>query len=150
VRNELNLAPPNGEKGMFSLYYHVANAIMRERSTVSEFTEEAVRDPKVLDMCKKIYLEIKPEYARPGTFRHSRLEIVTPRGTFAEENEFQHGHPKNPIDWEGHVEKMWGYWNSNAMVAKPISRENLEKMVDMLKDLEKVDDVTKIIELMVG
>ena len=58
MRNELNLAPPNGEKGMFSLYYHVANALLRRQSTVKEFTEEAVRDPRVLDMCKKVHLEI--------------------------------------------------------------------------------------------
>ena len=132
---------------MFSLYYHVANALLRRQSTVKEFTEEAVRDPRVLDMCKKVHLEITPEYARPGTFRHSKLEIKTKRGSFSEENEYQHGHPENPIDWEGHVKKMWGF---NVMVAKPVPDKNLEKMVEMLKDLERVDDVTKIVELMVG
>jgi 2-methylcitrate dehydratase PrpD len=132
---------------MFSLYYQIANALLRGRASVTEYTDEAVHDPKVLELCKKVQLKITPEYERPGTFNKTRLEIVTKRGTFSQDNEYQKGHPKNPIDWEGHIQKMWDY---NAMVAKPISRENLEKMVEMLKDLEKVDDVTRIVELMVG
>ena len=132
---------------MFSLYYQVANALLRRQATVTEYTEEAVRDPKVLDLCKKVHLQITPEYARPGTFRHSKLEIKTKRGSFSEENEHQWGHPENPIDWEGHIKKMWDY---NVMVAKPVPDKNLEKIADMLKNLEQVEDVTKIVELMVG
>jgi len=135
---------------MFSLYYHVANALLRRKATVNEYTEEAVRDPKVLDLCQKVYLQITPEYARPGTFRHSKLEIKTKRGSFSEENEHQWGHPENPLGWEGHVKKMWDYWDNNVMTANPVPKKNLEKMVEMLEDLEQVDDVTKIIELIVG
>ena len=132
---------------MFSLYYQVANAILRQRATVAEYTDEAVRDPEVLALCKKVKLQLTPEFAQEGTFRKTKLEIRTKRGSFSKENEFQKGHPRNPMTWEEHIEKMK---NCTAMVARPIPERNLDKLVEMIANLEQVEDVTQMVKLVVG
>ena len=81
---------------MFSLYYQIANALLRGRASVTEYNDKAVHDPKVLELCKKVQLKITPEYERPGTFNKTRLEIVTKRGTFSQDMSTRRVIPRTP------------------------------------------------------
>ena len=131
----------------FSMYYKVANAIVRRQSTVAEYTEEAVRDPKVLDLAKKVQLTLAPEYdTELHTESGGKLEVKTNRRKeiFSMDVGSHKGTPENPMTWEDLGEKLRG---CAAMSAKPIPEENLDTLVETVQNLENVEDVTQIVNL---
>jgi len=134
----------------FSMYYKVANAIVRRQSTVAEYTEEAVRDPKILDLAKRVKLKLAPEYdTELHTESGGKLEIKTNRRKeiFSIDVGSHKGTPENPMTWEDLGEKLR---SCAATSAKPIPEGNVDRLVETVQHLENVEDVTQIVNLVVA
>jgi len=133
----------------FSAYYKVASAIVRRRSTPAEYTEEAIQDPTVLDLCRKIELKLTPEYDT-GFFyeKGGRLEIKTARKSkpFSTDIHIHRGHPENPMTWKDFSDKMKA---AADVCIKSVAENKLNELLEMVKNLEDVDDVSEIIRLVV-
>ena len=133
----------------FSAYYKVASAIVRRRSTAAEYTEEAIQDSTVLDLCRKTELKLTPEYDT-GLFyeKGGRVEIKTTRKSklFSTDVGIHRGRPENPMTWEDFSHKMKG---AAAVCIKSVPENKLNDLLEMIKNLEAVDDVSEIIRLVV-
>ncbi len=78
---------------------------------------------------------------RPG------IEIKLKDGSVlhSERETFRYGHPQNPMSLKEHIEK---FSDCASYSVKPLSREQVEKAIQMLTSLEEMDDVSQIIRLL--
>jgi 2-methylcitrate dehydratase len=142
--------PQNAIHAQFSTYYKIASAVARRESTVAQYTEQAVRDSIVLDLCKRIEIQLSPEYDDGlAKGRSGRLLIKTNRKNgafFANAGTFK-GHPDNPMTWEDLIVKMKSCASSSV---RAISETKLATLCEMVKNLEKVQNCVEIIKFMIA
>ncbi len=129
---------------IFSLQYIVASILLRKGISLEHFTEEAIREPRITEMVKRIKTATQdfPDESFFATTVSVRLKdgrefsahVDMPRG-----NEIY-----APMTREEKREKFRG----NLGFSGKVSMGNGEKALSMLEKLEEVDDITKIIRLL--
>ena len=73
-------APPNGYAGKFSQPYCIAAALVHGEIGLAQFTDDAVREPQVLDVARKIRFEIDPANPYPHNYTgHVRITLADGR-----------------------------------------------------------------------
>jgi 2-methylcitrate dehydratase PrpD len=123
---------------LWSFYFAVGSTLYRKSSKDENFTEKAIREPGLQAMIKKvklgdldkltgIELEVKMKDGRRFT---QYIDQVT-------------GEPYKPLAREGLVAKFM----EQVEFSKLVNKQKADKLVTILEDLEKLDDVRKITEL---
>jgi 2-methylcitrate dehydratase PrpD len=143
----------------FSLQYSVASTLIRRDVEVGYyFSGEVVKDRKVLDLIKKIKVNISvPEEAnqgkkqgapRKGGMYPTIVEVRMKDGRrFVEEADDPKGHELlSPLSEEEKREKFM----TCAAFSGKISKENAEKLLLRLYRLEEIENVREIIDLLVS
>jgi 2-methylcitrate dehydratase PrpD len=130
---------PHGD-AIFSFYYTVATALLRGSVKPEHFTEESIRDPRVNELIKKIKLsEI------PAGKDVARVELKMKDGReLAKGLETGKG---NPLTKPLSQEEILGKFRSQVEYSKTVSWNKAEKLLEMLGQLEKVDDLDKLTAL---
>jgi len=126
----------------FSLRYTVANVLLRKSIRLEHFTTEFIQDPKVLDIIRKVKITATmPPEIPLGT----ELEVKMKNGKkFSTRVDFPKGDAvHNPLTKEEIEEKF----RTNVSFSNAVSRENAEKVLDMIERLEEVNALTEIINL---
>ena len=59
--------------------------------------------------------------------------------------DFSLGNPRNPMTMEDIIKK---FKDCASYSAKPLSQQNIERVIEMVGKLEEVDDVSQIISLL--
>jgi len=142
--------PANAEgvthvNAIFSIQYCVANALLRGYPRPQHFTEEAILDPAVQDIVKKVKL-YHEDY--PGkSFLSCAITLKTKDGreykSFVEDplgNELV-----NPMSREAKLAK----YRNNAEFNGKVSMAHAEEALSMLESIEEVGDVSDIVKLLV-
>src|SRR5262247_1841400 len=78
--------PANGYAGKFSTPYCVAAGFVRGNVGLSDFTDDAVRDPAVLALAGKVRYVIDPDNPYPDNFT-GHIRVVMTDGTVVEERQ---------------------------------------------------------------
>ena len=143
---EVRYTPQVGADARFSIPFTVANALVHGNVTLANFTEEGMHDPQVLAMAEKIEWHPDEELlAETKGVESAKTTIVLKDGTrHYIKVEEPLGGLVNPMTVEDVVNKFKDCC-SHAM--NPIPEENLNKLIDMCLNLEKVEDVREIIAL---
>jgi|WetSurMetagenome_2_1015567.scaffolds.fasta_scaffold13100_4 2-methylcitrate dehydratase PrpD len=135
---------PQGD-ALFSPRYAVSSALVRKNVKPEYFTEEYIRDPKVLDLTAKVNMI--------GTMPSFMLEAAEVTVTMKDGRELTKSvdtakaHPlKKPLTQNEIEDKFWG----NVTFSRTVSQKNAETALTMLKNLEEVDDINKVIRLLVS
>jgi 2-methylcitrate dehydratase PrpD len=90
-------APPNGYAAKFSLPYLIAVILVRGRAGLAEFADDAVRDPEVLDVARRVSYELDPTIDYPRQFVGD-VEIALADGRVARERQDRpRGGPDAPL-----------------------------------------------------
>ncbi len=129
----------------FSLQYTVASALLRKCVKLEHFTEEYIRDPRIMDIAGKIRLvsSLPPEKplgaivrikTRQG--REYEKEVDMPRGSDT----------YTPLTRAEKREKFL----ANALFSRVVSPDKAEKALYMLERLEEIDNVAKVAGLLVS
>ena len=127
----------------FSLQYSVANVLLRGSSRPQHYTDEAIKDPAIIDLVKKMKMM---ELTKGGT-ESARVKVRMKDGReFDEYAEIARGDPRNPISREELLTKFW----TNIDFAGTVSRDNAERFVKMVEDLENLDSVKKLVDLLMA
>ncbi len=132
------------QAALFYQGYSAANVLLRKGARLEHYTEEAVKDPKVIALCGKVK-------HMPTTQKDPmKVELIVKMNDSKEYSAaFNHpqsrGFPKFPLTEEELTEK---YWHNFDFCGK-IPRENAEKVFNMINNLEKVDNVSEIVNLLV-
>lgn len=126
-----------------SLYYTLATALLRGDVFITDFEEEAIRDPKVMGMIGRVRVladsEIKDRFA-------CRVAIKTKAGqTYSKELKVIKGQRQNPMTYDEVAAK---FRKCAAHAAKPIPAGNQAQVIALVDRLEEQRDIRPIIKLL--
>jgi len=135
--------PRNGESADHSAFYGNALAIKERVFGPESFKPEKYTDPVVLDLIEKITVETDP--TMPPRSAQGISEITTKDGRrFENRVDVPHGFgPDDPLTNEELETKF------KEMAIKHISEEQIKKIFDTVWNVEKLDDMSKLVNLMV-
>ena len=150
---DAEITPRTVTDAQFSVAYVVAAVIVDGKVDLDSFTDEAIRRPEILQLLRKVETEIDadidkespryPPIASPG-----RVVIKTKQGKAYEKVvTFAKGNPKNPMTKEELTAKFY-HCASHAAMALP--KKNLDRVVEMVDNLEELKDIREITALLVS
>ena len=129
---------------LFYQSYSAANVLLRKGARLEHYTEEAIQDPEVIELCNKV--KHKPSTQKDPMKTELIVKMKDGKEYSAAFNHPQsRGFPKFPLTEEELTEKYW----QNIDFCGKIPRDNAEKVLDMLNNLEQVKNVSETVKLLV-
>jgi len=129
---------------VLSLRYTVASVLLRKSVRMEHFTEEFIRDPRVLSLIRKIKLAatMPPEGALAAA-----VEVKMKDGReFSAREDIPRGDTiDNPLTKEELREK----YRANVTYSGAVAEENAEKALAMIERLEEVGDIAELISVVI-
>ena len=114
-----------------SIPYSVAVALIKGKAGIEEFTENAIKNPSVLDLTAKTTVQGSVELSSLAPQRRvSIVHVYTKRGVFTERVDFPKGQPENPLttsDIENKFCSMCEYAEFPEGKAREITKMILQK-----------------------
>ena len=130
------IAPRSEYEGKFSLQYSAAAMIVHGRVGVSTYSDEAIADPRVLDLARRVRYEAKDYDTYPAAFPGG-VRIRTRDGrTIEADFPYQRGGPENPLT----ADEVKAKFRENAALA--LSDEMLEQLETAILALDEQADLT--------
>lgn len=145
---ESRYTPSTANDARFSIPYTIACMVENGDVRLADFETENL--PKHYDLAAKVHWVFDQETAdfllngeglEPGYVKFTLKDGTTCEKTVA----IPYGHTKNPMTVEDVIRK---FRDCVSHAAKPISEENIEKIIDMCLNLEKVEDIREFIHLL--
>ncbi len=137
--------PENVVDAQFNIPFTVATAVVKRRVGLKDFLPEALKDPAVLEIARKVNVQFFPEFGATN-FHPGITEIKTKSGkVYTRRVNEPYGNPDHPIPEENLIQKFMECASNNI---KPLSAQTLDKVVGMIIKLEAVDDVSAIMRLL--
>ncbi len=142
--------PRNAVDLQFSIPYNVANAIINRKVSFEHYTEEALGRKDVLEfLATKVKSWLDPEVCFDDVGKActaARIQVKTRDGKlYVKRVDHPKGDPTNPMTLDEIIEK---FWDCAELLARPIVRENLKAVVDLMAHLEKVENVASVVRLL--
>jgi 2-methylcitrate dehydratase PrpD len=129
----------------FSVPWVVATAVVKGKVTVDDFTDEAIKRRDILQAAQKVSGKLVPEMDRHGV-GPSGVTIKMKGGEeYREEVEYCLGSAELPMSFKDITKK---FRECAAFSRKPLPTATVDKVIDMVGRLEKLDDATEIIRLL--
>lgn len=134
--------PATAIDAKFSLPFVVATALHYGKVTLAHFTPEALSDQNVLEVARKVTYEVDPLLTLKEAMQ-GFLQVNTKNETLSKKLEFAYGHPENPMSRDGLVAK---FMDCAGHSVKKISREKLNRVTELILNLEHVENISEITE----
>ncbi len=126
----------------FNIPYTVATAVAKRKVSISDFTLEALRDPRVLAIAQKVNPRVLPELTR-REIEPVIVEIKTKAGNrYSKRVDYPKGDPRNPMTAEELADK---FRDCASHGRKRISKPVIERAIQLVGKLEDLDDVGQVI-----
>jgi 2-methylcitrate dehydratase PrpD len=130
------VAPRSEYEGKFSLQYSVASQLVRGHVAVADFTDEAIADPEVLAVARKVRYEVRDYPTYPRAFPGGARVTLASGETFDADLAYQRGGPENPMTPDEVRAKFRD--NAGLVLAGPL----LETLEEAVLTLDEQDDVS--------
>lgn len=115
--------PPNGYAAKFSLPYLVAVILVKGTAGLADFTDEAIRDERVLQVAAKVRYEVDPTIAYPKQFvGHVRIRCTDGRVLEAEQP-----HPRGGPDLPMSRQELETKFRDNAGLL--LAKDKIEQII---------------------
>ena len=135
--------PRDGTQARFSLVYCMCRALIHGEMDFSFFTDEAVKDPDTRQLVGKVNWVFLEE--RSGPFENQEITLTMKDGTvFSYRVEHPKGEPQNPHT----PEELAAKYRKCARFAG-YNDETIERVKDMVLDLEHVSDISSLTGLLI-
>lgn len=133
-------------EAIISASYSVAAALTKGRLTLDEMTPEAVADPIVQALARKVHCHEITQGVDDITFVPQRLEVTMRDGMrhHAEVTDHLLGHPKRPLSREQRLQK---YRDCLRFAARPVTADAAQALIDAIDQLERLPDAGAIARL---
>ena len=136
--------PRNPVDSQFSVPWAVAATIARGHAGIGEFNEEAIESRDILNVANRIHLtesEARMERGKPSPLK---VEIKMKDGKVYSETT---GSPmaQSGVRPFGDYERK--FRDCSSFAARPVSEENIDRVVKLVQNLEEVNDVAELVEL---
>jgi 2-methylcitrate dehydratase PrpD len=127
--------PVNGYAAKFSLPYLLAVTFVKGRASLAEFTDEAVRDPAVLEVAGKVGYELDPTIDYPRQFI-GQVAVRLRDGRRLEESQ---DHPRGGPDSPMSRDEVEAKFRGNASLAVPDAQAS--RVISLVGDITTQSDV---------
>ncbi len=129
------LAPRTTYEAKFSLQYSAAAMLVHGRCGVSTYAEDAIRDPRVLELARRVRYEVKDYPTYPAAFPGGVQITMRDGRTLETDLPHQRGGPENPMT-AGEVREKY---RENAGLA--LDEDAVETLEEAILALEEQDDL---------
>ena len=126
--------------------YVCAVTLLEGNAFIHQFTEEKIRDPKILEYAKKVEVIHDEEIEKlPRHLRYTvKVDLVLKDGTVYNIGEtYPKGHPKNPFT---HEELLWKFRTLSERAIP--DGERVGKIIDAVLNLERLDRFNELADLL--
>jgi 2-methylcitrate dehydratase PrpD len=129
----------------FSIPWTIAVAAVKGKIEFDSFTDKAIRDETLLMISNKVQPVIDDSIAGRGVTA-TVVEIKTKNGgKYYKHIETPYGAPENPMSDEDIYRK---FINCADHAAKPIKKQNVEKIIERISNLENLKNIKNMIRLL--
>ena len=150
---ETKRRPKTSIDAKYSIPFTTAVMMAKGNVRLRDYTDEGLHDPATLAMADRVSYRAAPETAKKfsGKIPWSgvglvAVEIRTKDGrVFRRQPDSVPGDPKSPVSQKLLEEK---FRDCVSFSAKPVPRRNIDRVIEMIRDLENVVDATEIIRLL--
>ncbi|MFC2004488.1 MmgE/PrpD family protein [Chloroflexota bacterium] len=134
----------------FSIPYTVATAAVKRKVFLDDFSQEAIKNPDVLQIAQKVKVIADPELDKLVAANKGeppvRIAMKTKDGAcYTREVQYVKGHPKNAMTMAECIQK---FKDCTRFSTKPLPQKNINTVIQMTEALEEIDDVTEIVKLL--
>lgn len=138
--------PKTALEGKFSIPFCMAIGVLERKAGVAQFTDRKVRDPKVVELMKRVTLYVDPEIEALGYDQvRSRIRIKLKDGrTIEGRANVARGHPLKPMSWGEIGEKF------RDCAHLVLSRKNTEEAIELVANLDRMRSILPLIRVMAG
>ena len=138
---ERKYKPQNIVDAQFSLPYAVACGIVKGRESIFEFTDESIKDPKVIELASKVKWEMDPkaEEVYPKIWPATVIVRTKDGKTYTAHVDYPKGDPENAVSFSEVEEKF------RLLAGLTIGKTKIDRVIEYCANLEKLDNVNKLI-----
>lgn len=138
--------PKNSTEGKFSLEFCVAMGILEKKATLSQFIDEKVRDPKIVEMMKKVRMEADPTLSPDGyTGAATVVSLNLKDGTILTRRVDQpKGNPENPLSREELLDKF------RSCASLSLNGDSIKRVIEKVLNIEKLNSIKPLMEELAG
>jgi 2-methylcitrate dehydratase PrpD len=116
--------------------------LIRGRAGLEEFTDDAIQDPSVLALAKKVRYELDPSIDYPRHFSgHVKIRLAD--GSVLEENQ---PHPRGGLEDPLPPEEIESKFRANAQLRLP--PERADQIIATVRCLEELPNITSLTDLL--
>jgi 2-methylcitrate dehydratase PrpD len=138
--------PEGMTAAQMNMQYVVSVTVLEGSIFIDQFTEEKIKDPKIIEYSRKVEVIPDPELDNLGPeFRHTVIaKIKTIDGrTFSEQVHTAKGSNKNPMTSSELINKY------QVLAGTVLSQKCVAELRDIVQKLEEVSDVRELAKLLV-
>ena len=135
-------APTTITSAQLNLYFVAAIMLIENDVFTAQFTEEKIRDPKVLEVIKRISITHDPALDGKGYVEGNPVEVELTDGTVLSAWGKARGDADNPVHMSDVVEKF------HKLTAGRVAADKQAKIISLCELLDQVDDVSPLVELL--
>jgi len=136
--------PTTITSAQLNLFYVTAIMLLENEVFTAQFTEEKIRDPKVLDLIKRISITHDPALDGKGYVEGNPVEIELSDGTVLSAWGKARGDKENPVHMSDVVEKFTKITQGLLAPAKQ------QEVISLCERLDTVDDISVLIDQLQG
>jgi 2-methylcitrate dehydratase PrpD len=128
-----------------NLYYSAAAFVLEGDAFIDQFTEEKIKDPKILNYIPRIHIEEDPDLdaGGPGKRHSVRVKVFLKDGKHFERRvDYPFGNPKNPMtptDVENKFRKLAG---------KVFQNNKVDQIMTTIDHLDEISDASQLNNLL--
>ncbi|MEK7335396.1 MAG: MmgE/PrpD family protein [Candidatus Binatota bacterium] len=138
--------PKTALEGKFSIPFCMAVGVLERKAGIAQFTDRKVRDPKVVELMKRVTLYVDQELEALGYDQvRSRIRIKLKGGKTVEGRaDVARGHPLKPMNWGELGEKF------RDCAGLVLSHESMEDVIELVANLDKQRSILPLIRAVAG
>lgn len=128
-----------------NLFFGLAVIAVDGDASIHQYREDRLRDPRLLDVIKRMKAEIDPEIDAkgPGNRHAVKLTLRTRAGrTLRKEKAHSPGSPQSPLPPEQIIRKF------STLAGHSLPQAQIERLVDLTQRLERLENVDELIEVL--
>jgi 2-methylcitrate dehydratase PrpD len=119
----------------------VACGIVKGRESIFEFTDDAIKDPEVIQLASKVKWELDPkaEEVYPKFWPATVIVKMKNGKTYTSHIDYPKGDPENEVPFSEVEEKF------RLLAGQTIGKNKIDRAIDCCANLEKLDNVNELI-----
>ena len=132
--------PQNIPQAKFSIAYCAAASFAFGRCSIEEMNMDVIKSEPIQELLKKSELTVDEGLEKKFPLGYASIvEVTTKDGqTFSELTEHCKGDPENPVSFDEMKDRFF------AMTKGAISQKNQDRVFDLVRNLEKIEDVNEL------